>query len=106
MSEIKYINLEDDRLWEILFDEACVEGGQAERIQKELEKIAIDEKEITRKPMQEIVERLEESETSKRERASEELDEFCLEMYHLYESEADGIGEAIEIVKEVGGLDG
>lgn len=53
MSEIKYINLEDDRLWEILFDEACVEGGQAERIQKELEKIAIDEKEITRKPMQE-----------------------------------------------------
>lgn len=58
----------------------------------------------TRKPMQEIVERLEESETSKRERASEELDEFCLEMYHLYESEADGIGEAIEIVKEVGGM--
>lgn len=60
MSEIKYININDDRFWQILFDEACVEGKQAERIQNELEQIAVDEKEIIRKPMQDIVEILEE----------------------------------------------
>ena len=48
-----------------------------------------------------IVERLEERETRKREIAEEELEDFCLEMFHLHESEADGIKEAIEIVKGV-----
>jgi hypothetical protein len=105
MSEIKYINLEDDRLWEILFDEACVEGGQAERIQKELEKIAIDEKEITRKPMQEILENLE----AELLVASLEI-ELCasdnsLEIYSA-KGYANGVASAIETVKEVGGMNG
>lgn len=33
------IDIEDERFWDILFDEACVEGNQAERIKNELEKI-------------------------------------------------------------------
>lgn len=104
MSEIKYINIEDDRFWQILFDEAWVEGKQAERIQRELEMIAIDEKEITRKPMQEIVERLEEEKQRHKEIAENELNEFCLEMYHYHTDMNHGINSAIEIVKEVGGL--
>lgn len=100
MSEIKYINLEDDRLWEILFDEACVEGGQAERIQKELEKIAIDEKEITRKPMQEIVERLEEEKEKSLDRfVGGRCNGKTLQMGINY-----GIEKTIRIVKEVGGM--
>lgn len=35
----KLVNIEDERFWQILFDEACVEGQQAERIRIELEKI-------------------------------------------------------------------
>lgn len=54
-----YISIKDDRFWQILFDEACVEGKQAERIQNELEKIAVDEKEMIRKPFERVVERLE-----------------------------------------------
>ena len=53
-----YINIKDDRFWEIPFDEACVEGKQAERIQKELEKITVDEKGIIRKAFERVVERL------------------------------------------------
>lgn len=36
------INIKDERFWEILFDEACVEGKQAERIEKELERITVE----------------------------------------------------------------
>ena len=99
-----YISIKDDRLWQILFDEACVEGKQAERIQKELEKITVDEKEIIRKPFERVVERLEKKEVDYRERAKEELEEWCLEIFHLYESEADGIKDAIKIVKEECGI--
>ena len=35
----KLINIYDERFWDILFDGACVEGNQAERIKNELEKI-------------------------------------------------------------------
>ena len=59
MSEIKLVNINDERFWDILFDEAYVEGNQAERIKKELENIAVDEQTIIRKPMERIVERLE-----------------------------------------------
>lgn len=34
------INIDDERLWQILFDEACVEGEQAERIYAELRGIS------------------------------------------------------------------
>ena len=36
----KLISIDDERLWNILFDEACVEGQQADRIYKALEAIA------------------------------------------------------------------
>ena len=35
----KLIDIDDERFWDILFDEACVEGNQAERIKTELDKI-------------------------------------------------------------------
>lgn len=35
----RLIDIDDERFWNILFDEACVEGKQAERIKTELEKI-------------------------------------------------------------------
>lgn len=35
----RLIDIDDERLWDILFDEACVEGDQAERIKNELENI-------------------------------------------------------------------
>ena len=38
----KYIDITDERFWQIMFDEACVEGQQADRIQNELEKIAVE----------------------------------------------------------------
>ena len=36
------ISIDDERLWDILFEEACVEGQQAERIHKRLEEICGD----------------------------------------------------------------
>ena len=54
----------------------------------------------TRKPVERILERLEEKGAECKERAKEELNEFCLEMFHAYENEADGIKKAIEIIKE------
>ena len=35
----RLIDIDDERFWDVLFDEACVEGKQAERIKTELEKI-------------------------------------------------------------------
>ena len=35
----RLIDIDDERFWDVLFDEACVEGKQAERIKNELEKI-------------------------------------------------------------------
>ena len=36
----RYINLDDDRLLQALYDEACAEGNRAERIYKKLCEIA------------------------------------------------------------------
>lgn len=33
---MRLVDVDDERFWDILFDEACVEGRQAERIGKEL----------------------------------------------------------------------
>ena len=49
--------------------------------------------------VEQVVKELERRETAKREIAKEYLDDFCFEMYHLCDNEADGIKEAIEIVK-------
>lgn len=40
----EYINIQDERLWDILFEEACVEGEQADRIQEKLLRICISHK--------------------------------------------------------------
>lgn len=54
----------------------------------------------TRKPMERIVERLEEEKKWYSDKAKEELEEFYLEMFHHYTDEALGLEKAIEIVKE------
>jgi Lar family restriction alleviation protein len=54
----------------------------------------------TRKPMERIVERLEEEMKWHSDKAKEELEEFCLEMFHHHSDEALGFEKAIEIVKE------
>lgn len=36
------VDIDNDKFWDILFDEACVGGNQAKRIEKELDKIAND----------------------------------------------------------------
>ena len=38
------ISIKDERFWDILFHEACVEGEQAGRIEKELEQITVEPK--------------------------------------------------------------
>jgi hypothetical protein len=38
----RLVDIDNDKFWDILFDEACVEGNQAKRIEKELDKIAND----------------------------------------------------------------
>ena len=97
-----YINIKDDRFWQILFDEACVEGKQAERIQKELEQIAVDEREIIRKPFERVVERLE-------ERKDHIMKEFVLtdKAKEVKSDSLNRINEldgTIEIVKEECGI--
>lgn len=98
-----YISIKDDRLWQILFDEACVEGKQEERIQKELEKIALDEKEIIRKAFERVVERLEERRSINDCRKcrhftknGDECNEDCTDAL---------VDDLIEIVKEEGGIE-
>lgn len=39
----RLVDIDNDKFWDILFDEACVEGNQAKRIEKELDKIANDD---------------------------------------------------------------
>jgi hypothetical protein len=38
----RLVDIDNEKFWNILFDEACVEGNQAVRIEKELNKIAND----------------------------------------------------------------
>ena len=52
----KLIDINNDDFWQILFDEACVEGKQAERIEKELKKFSIDEQEIRNHAINEFAE--------------------------------------------------
>lgn len=50
-----FINIDDEKFWNILFDEACVEGNQAERIEKELNKISINNNEVKLKAINEFI---------------------------------------------------
>ena len=60
----------------------------------------------TRKPMQEIVEKLKMEESVYRNKASNELAGLCFEAFRRFNYKADEIHNAIEIVKEVGGMNG
>ena len=40
----RLVDIDNEKFWDILFDEACVEGKQAERIDKELNKIIVANK--------------------------------------------------------------
>lgn len=50
----RLIDVSDDRFWQILFDEACVEGQQADRINDELEDIIAYDVEAVVKQIQDI----------------------------------------------------
>lgn len=100
-----YINIKDDRLWDVLFDEACVEGKQAERIQKELERIALDEKEIIRKPMERIVKKVTEK-MKMHKRIRDEYEDLLGETTKTVQDKAVEVCEKIlKIVKEEGGIE-
>ena len=98
-----YISIKDDRLWDVLFDEACVEGKQAERIQKELEIITVDEKEIIRKYGEQILNAFYGKHAEYRrlsEQANMELPQEC-----YYNGHTKGFEEAIKIVREECGIE-
>ena len=78
----RLIDIDDERFWDILFDEACVEGNQAERIKTELEKIVVFDTE-------KVVEQLE----------SEKIIHYGL---HTEETDIMKIDDAIDIVKKGG----
>lgn len=54
----KLIDISNEKFWDILFDEACVEGQQAKRIEEELMKIAITEAEIRNKAIDDFTAKL------------------------------------------------
>jgi len=49
------IDTNDERFWDILFNEACVEGRKAVNIERELKEIAISEESIKQKAQSEIL---------------------------------------------------
>ena len=53
----RLVDIESEKFWDVLFDEACVEGSQAERIENDLSKIAVSEKEIRNKAIDEFAEK-------------------------------------------------
>ena len=50
----RLIDIDDERFWDVLFDEACVEGNQAERIKNELEKIVAFDTEKVIEQLEEV----------------------------------------------------
>ena len=82
----KLINIDDERFWDILFDEACVEGKQAERIKTELEKIVAFDTE-------KVIEQLEEMKNNK------DCQVYC---YEFYKKKCMIHEDAIDIVKKGG----
>ena len=79
----RLIDIDDERFWDVLFDEACVEGNQAERIKNELDKIVAFD---TEKVVSEL-------EQAKGEISlyGDDLDIYC-----------NGLDTAIDIVKRGG----
>lgn len=82
----RLIDIEDERFWDVLFDEACVEGNQAERIKNELEKIVAFDTE-------KVIEQLEEMKNNK------DCQVYC---YEFYKKKCMIHENAIDIVKKGG----
>lgn len=80
----RLIDIDDERFWDILFDEACVEGKQAERIKTELEKIVVFDTE-------KIVEQLEEKQYA-----------YISDNGDYEEGKYHALEDAIDIVKKGG----
>lgn len=53
----RLVDIKSEKFWDVLFDEACVEDSQAERIENDLNKIAVSEQEIRNKAIDETVKR-------------------------------------------------
>ena len=95
----RLIDIDDERFWDVLFDEACVEGNQAERIKTELEKILAFDTE-------KVVEQLEEKtdflkDCTKYGNKDAEQQEKSYSTMMMYEV-ADLVEELIDIVKKGG----
>lgn len=95
----RLINIDDERFWDILFDEACVEGNQAKRIESELEKIVAFDTE-------KVVEQLEEKtdflkDCTKYGNKDAEQQEKSYSTMMMYEV-ADLVKELIDIVRKGG----
>jgi hypothetical protein len=91
----RLIDIDDERFWDILFDEACVEGNQAERIKNELEKIVAFDTE-------KVVEQLESE-----KRYGSKYDSYYEENLYrgeMFENDVNNktIDRAIDIVKKGG----
>ena len=52
----RLVDIDNERFWDVLFDEASVEGNQAERIKNELEKIVAFD---TEKVVEQLEEKIE-----------------------------------------------
>lgn len=78
----RLVDIDDERFWDVLFDEACVEGKQSERIKDELGKIVVFD-------VEKVVEKLE----------SEKIIQYGL---HTEETDIMKIDDAIDIVKKGG----
>ena len=52
------IDISNEKFWDILFDEACVEGQQAKRIETALKQIATTEAEIRASAIDEFANRI------------------------------------------------
>lgn len=103
----KYVDINDERLWDILFEEACVEGAQAERILKHLSNIAIESKGIINYTIENILEKLRDKQQELRDERHKlsiamYTDEKAYDKARILTQKELSIHDAIEIVKEEG----
>ncbi len=49
----RYVDIDNEAFWDILFDEACIEGKQAERIEAKLQSLVVSVNKIRNDKMKE-----------------------------------------------------
>ena len=47
----RYVDIDNEEFWDILFEEACVEGSQLDRIEERLKSLVLSESEICDKTL-------------------------------------------------------